>query len=79
MALKPTDSVLENGSGPGYFSPAEARNQRQGKLVLYDNQTAMLEIAERPLKSRGLSTSSATRATPRRCPSPMRRSTRRSW
>jgi len=55
LALKPTDIVLEIGCGPGYFSPAVARHLREGKLVLFDYQPAMLDIAERRLKRRGLS------------------------
>lgn len=55
MALKPTDTVLEIGCGPGYFSPAVAGHLTKGKLVLFDYQDAMLDIAERRLKQRGLS------------------------
>jgi ubiquinone/menaquinone biosynthesis C-methylase UbiE len=55
MGLKPGDSVLEIGCGPGYFSPAVARHLSHGKLVLFDYQPAMLDIAERRLTRRGLS------------------------
>lgn len=55
MGLKPSDTVLEIGCGPGYFSPAVAGHLREGRLVLFDYQSAMLDIAERRLKRRGLS------------------------
>lgn len=55
MVLKPTASVLEIGCGPGYFSPTVARYLSKGKLTLFDYQNAMLDIAERRLKQRGLS------------------------
>jgi ubiquinone/menaquinone biosynthesis C-methylase UbiE len=55
MALKPADHVLEIGCGPGYFSPSVAKSLTRGHLTLFDYQPGMLEIAEKRLKSRGLS------------------------
>jgi len=55
MDLKSTDTVLEIGCGPGYFSPTVAAHLNQGRLVLFDYQNAMLDIAERRLKTRNLS------------------------
>src|SRR6202789_3701782 len=55
VGLKPSDSVLEIGGGPGYFRPAVAQYLARGKLVLFDYQSEMLDIAERRLKRRGLS------------------------
>ncbi len=53
LQLKPTDHVLEIGSGPGYFSPSVARHLIQGRLTLYDMQVGMLEMAAKRLKQRG--------------------------
>lgn len=55
LHLKPTDHVLEIGSGPGYFSPAVARAVHHGKLTLFDLQSEMLELARNRLRARGLS------------------------
>lgn len=54
MGIKRTDTVLEIGCGPGYFSPTVARHLSGGKLVLFDYQSEMLDIAERRLKTRRL-------------------------
>ena len=55
LGLKSSDRVLEIGCGPGYFSPAVARAVPQGALTLFDTQDGMLAIAERRLKTRGIS------------------------
>jgi ubiquinone/menaquinone biosynthesis C-methylase UbiE len=55
LQLKPTDHVLEIGSGPGYFSPAVARAVHRGKLTLFDLQPEMLELARKRLLARQLS------------------------
>jgi ubiquinone/menaquinone biosynthesis C-methylase UbiE len=49
MALAATDTVLEIGCGPGYFSRAIAGAVPQGSLVLFDLQLAMLEFARQRL------------------------------
>jgi ubiquinone/menaquinone biosynthesis C-methylase UbiE len=49
MALAPTDTVLEIGCGPGYFSRAIATAVPKGSLVLFDLQIAMLQIARKRL------------------------------
>jgi ubiquinone/menaquinone biosynthesis C-methylase UbiE len=49
MALAPTDTVLEIGCGPGYFSRAIAAAVPEGSLVLFDLQLAMLELARQRL------------------------------
>jgi len=54
MQLRPTDVVLEIGCGPGYFSPSIAKFLTDGKLVLFDYQEEMLDLAEKRLKERGL-------------------------
>jgi SAM-dependent methyltransferase len=53
LQLKPTDRVLEIGSGPGYFSPSVARRLTEGRLTLYDMQVGMLEMAAKRLERRG--------------------------
>jgi ubiquinone/menaquinone biosynthesis C-methylase UbiE len=55
MGLARSDSVLEIGSGPGYFSPAVVRHLVHGRLTLFDSQPGMLALAERRLKRRRLS------------------------
>ncbi len=54
LHLKVSDQVLEIGPGPGYFSPAVALAVPQGKLVLYDLQPGMLELARKRLLAREL-------------------------
>lgn len=54
LRLRPTDHVLEVGPGPGYFSPAVGRRLREGKLVLFDIQQGMLDLARARLLKRGL-------------------------
>jgi ubiquinone/menaquinone biosynthesis C-methylase UbiE len=53
LQLKPTDRVLEIGSGPGYFSPSIARRLPAGRLTLFDVQRGMLELAARRLEKHG--------------------------
>jgi ubiquinone/menaquinone biosynthesis C-methylase UbiE len=55
MGIAPGDTVLEIGCGPGYFSAGVAAHLGHGRLVLFDYQSEMLDIAERRLKQRGLS------------------------
>jgi ubiquinone/menaquinone biosynthesis C-methylase UbiE len=49
MSLARTDTVLEIGCGPGYFSRAIAAAVPEGSLVLFDLQLAMLELARQRL------------------------------
>jgi ubiquinone/menaquinone biosynthesis C-methylase UbiE len=49
MGLSRTDTVLEIGCGPGYFSRAIAAAVPQGSLILFDLQLAMLELARQRL------------------------------
>jgi SAM-dependent methyltransferase len=53
LQVKPTDRVLEIGSGPGYFSPSVARRLTEGRLTLYDVQIGMLEMAAKRLERCG--------------------------
>jgi SAM-dependent methyltransferase len=53
LRLKPTDRVLEIGSGPGYFSPSIACRLPAGRLTLFDVQRGMLELAARRLEKHG--------------------------
>jgi len=53
LRLKPSDRVLEIGSGPGYFSPSIARRLTDGQLTLFDMQAGMLAMAARRLAKRG--------------------------
>jgi ubiquinone/menaquinone biosynthesis C-methylase UbiE len=50
MALAPTNSVLEIGCGPGYFSRAIAAAVPEGSLVLFDLQAEMLDLARQRLR-----------------------------
>ena len=45
MRLALADRVLELGSGPGYFSPEIAAAIPVGRLVLFDLQSRMLQLA----------------------------------
>jgi ubiquinone/menaquinone biosynthesis C-methylase UbiE len=49
MGLARTDTVLEIGCGPGYFSRAIAAAVPEGPLILFDLQLAMLELARQRL------------------------------
>jgi len=53
LRLKPSDRVLEIGSGPGYFSPSIARRLTAGQLTLFDMQAGMLAMAAQRLAKRG--------------------------
>ena len=54
LQLLPTDRVLEIGCGPGFFSPAIARQLATGHLTLLDAQAPKLRMAARRLEERGL-------------------------
>ncbi|HUO93448.1 MAG TPA: methyltransferase domain-containing protein [Rhizomicrobium sp.] len=54
LDLKPRDQVLEIGCGPGYFSVPVARRVPQGKLVLFDLQPGMIELARKRLLAQRL-------------------------
>ena len=54
LGLKSTDHVLEIGCGPGFFSPAAAKRLSAGRLVLFDAQDRMIQIASSRLTRRGL-------------------------
>jgi uncharacterized protein len=53
LALQPTDSVLEIGCGPGYFSPTIAGKLTEGRLFLFDLQAQMLRFARKRLAEGG--------------------------
>jgi SAM-dependent methyltransferase len=53
LGLRPTDRVLEVGPGPGYFSVAVAKKVPQGRLVLFDIQPEMLDMAASRLTAAG--------------------------
>jgi arsenite methyltransferase len=46
LGLRPDDHVLELGCGPGWFSKPLSSALPQGRLVLCDLQTMMLEFAQ---------------------------------
>jgi len=52
LELKEDFTVLEIGSGPGYFSVKIARELKRVKLVLADIQEEMLEYARKRLEAR---------------------------
>jgi ubiquinone/menaquinone biosynthesis C-methylase UbiE len=54
LGLKRGDHVLEIGCGPGFFSPAVARQLPEGRLTLFDAQEGMIAIAAKRLHRRGL-------------------------
>jgi arsenite methyltransferase len=51
MALSPAWSVLEVGSGPGFFSPYLAESSAAGHLVALDLQPGMVSLARLRLSS----------------------------
>lgn len=53
LNLKRTDSVLEIGPGPGYFSYKVSQAVPYGQLVLADIQQEMLEYAQKRLERKG--------------------------
>lgn len=53
LALKPADHVLEIGPGPGWFSPTLAKAVPDGRLVLFDIQRQMLDMAGKRLSAAG--------------------------
>ncbi|MBN1631908.1 MAG: methyltransferase domain-containing protein [Thermoleophilia bacterium] len=54
LCLRPDSTVLEVGSGPGYFSVEVARALPRGRLVLVDIQQEMLVMARQRVESAGL-------------------------
>ena len=54
LHLKDDHIVLEIGPGPGYFSPHIARKVPQGRLVLFDIQQEMLDLARKRLTKRNI-------------------------
>jgi ubiquinone/menaquinone biosynthesis C-methylase UbiE len=54
LELKEASTVLELGSGPGYFSRAVARRIPRGYLMLVDLQSEMLQKARGKLAGAGL-------------------------
>lgn len=54
LRLRPVDHVLEIGPGPGWFSPSLARAIPQGRLMLFDIQGEMLEMARSRLEAAGV-------------------------
>ncbi|MBN1882855.1 MAG: methyltransferase domain-containing protein [Deltaproteobacteria bacterium] len=54
LGLRPDDTVLELGPGPGFYSPAVARSIPKGTLVLADVQQEMLDIARGRLEKAGI-------------------------
>jgi ubiquinone/menaquinone biosynthesis C-methylase UbiE len=55
LQVRPADHVLEVGAGPGWFSPAVAQAIPHGRLVLFDLQRDMLDMAARRLRAKGCS------------------------
>jgi ubiquinone/menaquinone biosynthesis C-methylase UbiE len=55
LGLRCSDTVLELGSGPGYFSPTIAKFLSKGRLVLADIQQEMLVKAKKRLQKRAVS------------------------
>lgn len=54
LGLDPSAVVLEIGPGPGFFSPAVARELPRGRLELLDLQLPMLQKARRRVRRAGL-------------------------
>src|SRR5579872_5076883 len=54
LELSSTDHVLEVGCGPGFFSPVIARKIPAGRLILFDIQLPMLDLASARLRSHGI-------------------------
>ncbi len=53
LGLERGMTVLEVGPGPGYFSIAAARAVPAGKLLLFDVQQEMLDLARQRLRAAG--------------------------
>ncbi|MBN1322121.1 MAG: methyltransferase domain-containing protein, partial [Thermoleophilia bacterium] len=53
LRLRPEYTVLEVGSGPGYFSVEVARAVPRGKLILLDLQQEMLDMAMKRIEDAG--------------------------
>ncbi len=70
LALQPTDHVLEIGPGPGWFSPHVARAIPQGRLVLFDIQREMLDLAAARLTAANLSNFECVEGDATRLPFP---------
>lgn len=54
LGLRCSDTVMELGSGPGYFSPTIAKFLSKGRLVLADIQKEMLVKAKKRLEKRAI-------------------------
>ena len=68
LELSSTDHVLEVGCGPGYFSPVIAKRLSSGRLILFDVQPPMLDLATARMRSRRLTNFACACGDARRLP-----------
>ena len=55
LKTKNNSTILEIGPGPGFFSEYVAKAIPEGKLILFDIQESMLNIAKKRLSKKGIS------------------------
>lgn len=68
LELSNSDHVLEVGCGPGFFSPFIARKLSSERLILFDVQLLMLDLASARLRSHGIANFACTSGDARRLP-----------